>query len=88
MPNKTCKHIMTYERETNTHRHKISNFLQVYIKVITDMIIMKNKNELLLREKDKIERKFYDEIMAQKLIQLAIRLQQKDIINHLGERIE
>ena len=48
---------------------------------------MKNKLERELREKDRIDRIVYDGIMAQYLIQLAIRLQNKDIINHLGERI-
>ena len=48
---------------------------------------MKNKNERELREKDRIDRIIYDSLMAQYLIQLAIRLQNKDIINHLGERI-
>ncbi len=48
---------------------------------------MKNKNERELRDKDRIDRIVYDKIMAQYLIQLAIRLQNKDIINHLGERI-
>jgi hypothetical protein len=54
---------------------------------------MKNKlytreHERELRKIDKIDRILYDEKMANNLINLAIRLQQKEIINHLGEKIE
>jgi len=49
---------------------------------------MKNKNERELKEKDRLEYIIYNQTIAQHLIQLAIRLQQKDIINHLGENIK
>lgn len=49
---------------------------------------MEKQLERELRQKDKLERQIYDSVIAQNLIKLAIRLQRKNIINYLGEKIE
>ena len=49
---------------------------------------MKKQIERELRQQDRLEHILYNEHIAKSLIQLAIRLQQKDIINHLGENIK